>query len=121
MPVGPHPGDEAGETDRDTRGEGRQTDHTGAHSTTTTRDGEEQAKRTQAWRDEPPYRTAPTNRHHDKKHTAQCHCGRVKYWLSRERPLASKYCHCTDCQALHGESLQDGLLRSFLGEALLYL
>lgn len=24
-----------------------------------------------------------------------CHCGRVKYQLSREEPLAAKYCHCT--------------------------
>ena len=31
-----------------------------------------------------------------------CHCGRVKYQLSREKPLSSKYCHCTTCQVIHG-------------------
>lgn len=35
-----------------------------------------------------------------------CHCGRVRYELSRERPLASKYCHCTTCQRLHGAPFQ---------------
>ncbi len=29
---------------------------------------------------------------------ASCHCGRVKYQLSREKPLDAKYCHCTTCQ-----------------------
>ena len=32
-----------------------------------------------------------------------CHCGRVKYQLSREKPLKAKYCHCGTCQVLHGE------------------
>ena len=31
-----------------------------------------------------------------------CHCGRVKYQLSRKKPLDSKYCHCSTCQVLHG-------------------
>lgn len=35
-----------------------------------------------------------------------CHCGRVQYELRRERPLASKYCHCTTCQRLHGAPFQ---------------
>lgn len=35
-----------------------------------------------------------------------CHCGRVRYQLKRERPLASKYCHCTTCQRLHGAPFQ---------------
>jgi hypothetical protein len=33
-----------------------------------------------------------------------CHCGRVKYQLSRERPLDAKFCHCTTCQVIHGIS-----------------
>jgi hypothetical protein len=33
---------------------------------------------------------------------ASCHCGRVQYQLSREKPLSAKYCHCTTCQVLHG-------------------
>lgn len=35
-----------------------------------------------------------------------CHCGRVRYELRRARPLASKYCHCTTCQRLHGAPFQ---------------
>jgi hypothetical protein len=31
-----------------------------------------------------------------------CHCGRVKYQLSRDRPLDAKFCHCTTCQVIHG-------------------
>jgi hypothetical protein len=33
---------------------------------------------------------------------ARCHCGKVKYQLSREIPLDSKLCHCTTCQTQHG-------------------
>ncbi|KAI0471825.1 glutathione-dependent formaldehyde-activating, GFA [Xylariaceae sp. FL0804] len=58
------------------------------------------------WKNRPPYRTTDTNQEFDKKYTAHCHCGRVKYWLSRDRPLASKFCHCIDCQALHGAPFQ---------------
>lgn len=32
-----------------------------------------------------------------------CHCGRVRYQLSRDKPLDAKYCHCTTCQTLHGK------------------
>jgi len=35
-----------------------------------------------------------------------CHCGRVRYQLGRERPLASKICHCGTCQVLHGSMFQ---------------
>ncbi|KAI1437272.1 Mss4-like protein [Xylaria sp. CBS 124048] len=58
------------------------------------------------WAHRPPYRTANENDDFEKRHTAHCHCGRVKYWLSREKPLATKFCHCTDCQALHGAPFQ---------------
>lgn len=40
------------------------------------------------------------------KWRGRCHCGRVRYQLRRERPLASKYCHCTTCQRLHGAPFQ---------------
>lgn len=30
-----------------------------------------------------------------------CHCGQIQYVLGREAPLASKYCHCGDCQTMH--------------------
>lgn len=59
------------------------------------------------WKSKPPYRTAGANEEFEKKWTATCHCACVKYWLSRDKPLASKYCHCIDCQSLHGEYLTD--------------
>jgi hypothetical protein len=31
----------------------------------------------------------------------QCHCGAVEVELSAE-PVAQFYCHCSDCQAMHG-------------------
>lgn len=55
------------------------------------------------WKSKPPYRTAGVNEEFEKKWTATCSCGRIKYWLSRDKPLASKYCHCVDCQSLHGK------------------
>ncbi|KAI1146823.1 Mss4-like protein [Nemania diffusa] len=55
------------------------------------------------WQNRPPYRTDGS---FEKHHTAHCHCGRVTYWLSRDRPLAAKFCHCVDCQALHGAPFQ---------------
>ncbi|RWA12730.1 hypothetical protein EKO27_g2377 [Xylaria grammica] len=58
------------------------------------------------WKNRPPYRTTDANEQFQKRHTAHCHCGRVKYWLSREKPLAAKFCHCIDCQALHGAPFQ---------------
>ncbi|KAK1826278.1 Mss4-like protein [Podospora conica] len=60
------------------------------------------------WKFRPPYRladdddTAPF----DVKWRAKCHCGAVRYELSRARPLAAKYCHCTTCQRLHGAPFQ---------------
>lgn len=35
---------------------------------------------------------------------ASCHCGRVRYQLSKNKPLDAKYCHCRTCQKLHGMS-----------------
>ncbi|KAH7388885.1 Mss4-like protein [Cadophora sp. MPI-SDFR-AT-0126] len=35
-----------------------------------------------------------------------CHCGKVRYQLGRERPLASKFCHCGTCQMIHGAPFQ---------------
>ncbi|KAI1612917.1 Mss4-like protein [Exophiala viscosa] len=42
----------------------------------------------------------------DVKWEGQCHCGKVQYQLSRDKPLAAKYCHCTTCQRLHGAPFQ---------------
>ncbi len=58
------------------------------------------------WKFKDPYRI------HDKEgamggfkalYEGHCHCGRVKFQLSRERPLESKFCHCGTCQVLHGK------------------
>lgn len=55
------------------------------------------------WKTRPPYSV-----HDDKidnfdvKYTANCHCGKVEYQLSRREPLDSKLCHCTTCQTQHG-------------------
>lgn len=54
------------------------------------------------WQKQPPYRPISQDPGFAAKHTGSCHCGRVRYSLSRDRPLSSKYCHCRDCQALHG-------------------
>ncbi|KAI1640563.1 glutathione-dependent formaldehyde-activating, GFA [Biscogniauxia mediterranea] len=69
------------------------------------------------WKNRAPYRTTTPSSDPDPDHdpdkkpkkqyyTARCHCGRVRYWLSRDRPLAAKFCHCVDCQALHGAPFQ---------------
>lgn len=50
----------------------------------------------------PPYQAADPAAF-DKKLQGSCHCGRVKYWLSREQPLNAKFCHCRGCQVLHGK------------------
>lgn len=83
---------------------GIQHESRGMHDTTTTHEDEEALKRRAGneWRDQPPYRTESDNYTFKKTHEAQCNCGRIKYWLSEDKPLASKYCHCTDCQSLHG-------------------
>ena len=56
----------------------------------------------ETWKTHEPYRIHETNDHFEARYDAECHCGKVKYQLSREVPLASKYCHCTTCQRLHG-------------------
>jgi hypothetical protein len=65
---------------------------------------EEPSKQDDDWKNRPPYRTTAKDEEFHKEYTAHCHCGRVKYWLSRKKPLGTKFCHCVDCQALHGTS-----------------
>lgn len=55
------------------------------------------------WKHREPYRIH-SNDDFDVKWSGGCHCGKVKYQLSRDKPLASKFCHCTTCQRLHGVS-----------------
>ncbi|KAK0738190.1 Mss4-like protein [Schizothecium vesticola] len=59
------------------------------------------------WKFRPPYRIAEHSpSEFSVKWRGKCHCGAVRYELSRARPLASKYCHCTTCQRLHGAPFQ---------------
>ena len=54
------------------------------------------------WKFRAPYRVHENDPSFHVRYEGSCHCGRVKYQLSREKPLAAKYCHCTTCQKLHG-------------------
>lgn len=54
------------------------------------------------WKTQPPYQEPDQN--FNKALEGACHCGRVKYWLSQDKPLASKYCHCGDCKVIHGKA-----------------
>jgi hypothetical protein len=58
------------------------------------------------WKYKPPYRVHDSPDDLPVKHKASCHCGKVKYRLSREKPLAAKFCHCTTCQIIHGAPFQ---------------
>ena len=57
------------------------------------------------WKYRAPYKVHENDPNFNVRYEGGCHCGRVKYQLSREKPLDAKYCHCTTCQTLHGESL----------------
>lgn len=56
------------------------------------------------WKHREPYRIHESGENFKALYEAHCHCGKVQYQLSREKPLASKFCHCTTCQRLHGMS-----------------
>ena len=56
------------------------------------------------WKHKVPYRVHEKQGDFDTKWVGTCHCGKVKYQLNRDKPLDSKYCHCTTCQRLHGET-----------------
>ena len=73
------------------------------------------------WKTRPPYQIHTKEEHFDARHDASCHCGKVKYQLSREEPLDSKLCHCTTCQTQHGMSSPFLPLPKMLREADSYL
>ncbi|CAG8961415.1 hypothetical protein HYFRA_00013363 [Hymenoscyphus fraxineus] len=58
------------------------------------------------WKFRAPYKVHENNEGFKAYYQGGCHCGRVKYQLGREKPLRSKYCHCTTCQVLHGAPFQ---------------
>jgi len=59
------------------------------------------------WKHRAPYRVHDKAEDFPVKWKGKCHCGAVQYELSRDKPLASKYCHCTTCQRMHGVSDTD--------------
>jgi len=59
-----------------------------------------------AWKQRAPYRVHDSNESFKARYNGNCHCGRVKYELSREKPVGSKYCHCTTCQVQHAAPFQ---------------
>ncbi|CAG7949888.1 unnamed protein product [Penicillium salamii] len=54
----------------------------------------------------PPYLLQPSEEFGEIKWRAHCHCGLVRYALRRDRPLNAKFCHCRQCQVLHGAPFQ---------------
>lgn len=54
------------------------------------------------WKFKEPYKVHENDKNFKALYNGECHCGRVKYQLSREKPLNAKFCHCTTCQVLHG-------------------
>jgi hypothetical protein len=72
------------------------------------------------WKQRPPYRVHDKAEDFDVKYEANCHCGKVKYQLSRREPLDSKLCHCTTCQTQHGmlfRSLYNALKANYITAA----
>lgn len=63
------------------------------------------------WKHREPYRIHDDGENFDVKWKGKCHCGKTRYELSRDKPLAAKYCHCTTCQRLHGVSTVYSALR----------
>lgn len=61
-----------------------------------------------AWKTAHPYQKPSNNDDFKAKWEGSCHCGSIKYLLSREKPLSSKYCHCVDCQRMHAVSEPSG-------------
>jgi hypothetical protein len=58
------------------------------------------------WKQRPPYEIHRSSDSFNAVWNGSCHCGKTRYQLSRKTPLASKYCHCTTCQRLHGSPFQ---------------
>lgn len=55
------------------------------------------------WKFRAPYQIHADNSDFHARYEGSCHCGKIHYQLSREKPLDAKYCHCTTCQKIHGE------------------
>ncbi len=57
---------------------------------------------TPEWQQAAPYKLVENDTAFKVKYTASCMCGEVQYAANSD-PVSAKYCHCTDCQQLHGE------------------
>ncbi|KAG9765828.1 glutathione-dependent formaldehyde-activating, GFA, partial [Aureobasidium melanogenum] len=68
--------------------------------------GEKPEKPVEDWQKRAPYKIHESNENFKARYEASCHCGKVKYQLSREEPLDSKLCHCTTCQTQHAAPFQ---------------
>jgi len=49
------------------------------------------------WKFRAPYLVHTNDSNFKSLYDGSCHCGRVQYQLSREKPLYAKYCHCSTC------------------------
>lgn len=59
------------------------------------------------WKHRSPYRIQSPQEFGDIKWRGHCQCRKIAYSLRRERPLASKLCHCrSGCQIMHGAPVQ---------------
>jgi len=58
------------------------------------------------WKRRAPYVKQDDHDFGSVKWQAQCDCGTVRYELSREAPLSSKFCHCRGCQKRHSAPFQ---------------
>lgn len=54
----------------------------------------------------PSYTLASPSNLFKRVYTGSCFCEKVKFEISREHPLDTKYCHCKGCQVLHGAPFQ---------------
>ena len=61
-----------------------------------------EAAKSDSWKQEVPYKLASGDTAFDRKYTASCFCGEVQYAVDAD-PVSAKFCHCTDCQRLHGQ------------------
>ncbi|CZR69030.1 uncharacterized protein PAC_18931 [Phialocephala subalpina] len=58
------------------------------------------------WKFREPYKVHENDPDFKALYEGSCHCGRIQYQLSREKPLDAKFCHCSTCQILHGAPFQ---------------
>lgn len=58
------------------------------------------------WKFRAPYRVHENDPNFKTRYNGSCHCGKVTFKLSREKPLDAKYCHCRTCQKLHAAPFQ---------------